>query len=302
MLPGRRRTVPRPTHLGSTTSPGDSTSGRGLAARHLVVAPVGDLQCRAGCIPARRQPRAPVSRRKVSRSAPSEVGVDRDPRTPPAPLAGAAGRPGPRGGGGGVRAGEAAARPRPARPAAAPPPARDRGPAPARWRPRPPPVAVAEPAAPDVHRPPRGPHKSRSRCGSCRSWWPCRCGPPSIPGAFGNHQKAAVADPLVIGNQVYHSAGCSGCHGANGEGGVGPALHGGQAVLTFPNDRRPDQLGQDRLGPFTGKKYGDPNRAGGQHGPANGRHAGVRRLAFARPRSPTSSPTSAQALSRSVTT
>jgi mono/diheme cytochrome c family protein len=92
-----------------------------------------------------------------------------------------------------------------------------------------------------------------------------------FPGAFGNHQKAAVStDPLVIGNQVYHSAGCSGCHGANGEGGVGPALHGGQAVLTFPNVA--DQVSWVKTGsaPFTGKKYGDPGRAGGQRGPATG--------------------------------
>ena len=51
--------------------------------------------------------------------------------------------------------------------------------------------------------------------------------------------------PSSIGNQVYHSAGCSGCHGANGEGGVGPALHGGQAGAHLPRRRRSDQLGED---------------------------------------------------------
>ena len=79
------------------------------------------------------------------------------------------------------------------------------------------------------------------------------------PGAFGNHQKAGTTDPLVIGEQVYHSAGCSGCHGADGEGGVGPALHGGQSKLTFPNvadQIKWVQTGSQGLAP--GTKYGDP--------------------------------------------
>jgi len=85
------------------------------------------------------------------------------------------------------------------------------------------------------------------------------------PGAFGNHKKAVSTDPLVIGQQVYHSAGCSGCHGANGEGGVGPALHGGQAKLTFPNVT--DQIKWVQTGSqslASGIRYGDPNRPGGQ--------------------------------------
>jgi mono/diheme cytochrome c family protein len=92
-----------------------------------------------------------------------------------------------------------------------------------------------------------------------------------FPGAFGSHATAAVStDPLVVGNTVYNSAGCSGCHGANGQGGVGPALHGGQAVLTFPNIQ--DQINWVKTGsaPYAGKKYGNPNRPGGQHGPATG--------------------------------
>lgn len=89
-------------------------------------------------------------------------------------------------------------------------------------------------------------------------------------GAFGNRSKPQVVDPLVLGAQVYRSAGCSGCHGASGEGGVGPALQNGGAKLTFPNED--DQLSWVRTGsgPFTGKPYGDPNRAGGQRGPAKG--------------------------------
>lgn len=91
-----------------------------------------------------------------------------------------------------------------------------------------------------------------------------------FPGAFGSHKKAVTNDPLTIGSQVYHSAGCSGCHGAAGEGGAGPALHGGQAVLTFPNVA--DQINWVKTGsaPFTGQLYGSPTRPGGQRGPAKG--------------------------------
>ncbi|MDQ1402179.1 MAG: hypothetical protein QOG03_495 [Actinomycetota bacterium] len=90
-------------------------------------------------------------------------------------------------------------------------------------------------------------------------------------GAFGSHaKKQGPVDPLVLGAQIYKSAGCTSCHGANGEGGVGPKLTGGEAVLTFPDEA--DQISWVRTGssPFAGKLYGDPNRTGGQHGPAKG--------------------------------
>ncbi len=86
-----------------------------------------------------------------------------------------------------------------------------------------------------------------------------------FPAAFSNHKKAVVTDPITIGNQVYHSS-CSTCHGTNGEGGVGPALHGGQAAITFPivadhiNWVKNGSTGLAKNAP-----YGDPNRAGGQH-------------------------------------
>jgi mono/diheme cytochrome c family protein len=86
-----------------------------------------------------------------------------------------------------------------------------------------------------------------------------------FPGAFSNHQKAVVSDPVTIGNAVYHSN-CSTCHGSNGEGGVGPALHGGLSALTFPNVA--DQINWVKNGSTGLAKntpYGDPNRAGGQH-------------------------------------
>jgi mono/diheme cytochrome c family protein len=84
-------------------------------------------------------------------------------------------------------------------------------------------------------------------------------------GAFGNRHKVEVVDPLVVGAQVYRSAGCSGCHGANGEGGVGPALAKGDAKVTFPNVA--DQVEWVKTGSLSkakGTPYGDPNRPGGR--------------------------------------
>lgn len=131
-------------------------------------------------------------------------------------------------------------------------------------------VAVEEPAPPPYVAP-TGPHKSKVPL-----WvMPVLIALPLwaflYPSAFASHKKSsAPTDPYAIGNTVFHSAGCSGCHGAAGEGGVGPRLAGGQAKLTFPNIQ--DQISWVNTGsaPFTGKKYGDPNRAGGQHGPATG--------------------------------
>jgi mono/diheme cytochrome c family protein len=112
---------------------------------------------------------------------------------------------------------------------------------------------------------PKGPHKARVPIWVMPVLVALPVWAALFPGAFGNHQKATTTDPLVIGEQVYHSVGCAGCHGANGEGGVGPALHGGASKLTFPNVA--DQIkwvqnGSAALAP--GTKYGDPNRAGGQ--------------------------------------
>ena len=88
--------------------------------------------------------------------------------------------------------------------------------------------------------------------------------------AFSPKKATGPVDPLVRGAEVYKSAGCSGCHGASGEGGVGPALKGGDAKLTFPNVADHISWVKTGSGPFAGQKYGDPNRAGGQHGPAKG--------------------------------
>jgi mono/diheme cytochrome c family protein len=131
---------------------------------------------------------------------------------------------------------------------------------------RPGPVAVAEEQPTVTYQPPpRGPHKTRVPV-----WvMPVLVALPLwaflYPGAFGNHKKTAVVDPLVVGQQVYGSSGCSGCHGAAGEGGVGPALHGGQSKLTFPNVA--DQINWVKNGSQSltqGTPYGDPGRSGGQ--------------------------------------
>ena len=126
-------------------------------------------------------------------------------------------------------------------------------------------AALVEEPAPTYVAPPTGPHKSKVPL-----WvMPVLVAIPLwaflYPAAFTNHKKAVVTDPLVLGQQIYTSAGCAGCHGATGGGGVGPALHGGQSKLTFPNIQ--DQInwvknGSQSLAP--GTKYGDPNRPGGQ--------------------------------------
>lgn len=75
--------------------------------------------------------------------------------------------------------------------------------------------------------------------------------------------------PAVSGKAVY-AANCASCHGARGEGGVGPKLAGGEAKLTFPNEA--DHVNWVKTGSVAmkGKRYGDPNRPGGQRGPATG--------------------------------
>jgi mono/diheme cytochrome c family protein len=125
--------------------------------------------------------------------------------------------------------------------------------------------AVVEEPAPTYIAPPRGPHKTKVPI-----WvMPVLIAIPLwaflYPAAFTSHKKTVVTDPLALGQQIYTSAGCSGCHGATGGGGVGPALHGGQAVLTFPNIQ--DQLNWVKTGSQSltpGTPYGNPNRPGGQ--------------------------------------
>jgi len=86
-----------------------------------------------------------------------------------------------------------------------------------------------------------------------------------FPSAFSNHHKVVITDPVQLGAIVYQNN-CSTCHGAQGEGGVGPALHGGQAVLTFPNIA--DQIAwvnNGSMGLKPNQPYGSATRPGGQH-------------------------------------
>ncbi|MDP8975127.1 MAG: cytochrome c [Actinomycetota bacterium] len=85
-------------------------------------------------------------------------------------------------------------------------------------------------------------------------------------GAFGDRTVKKVETPA----DVYAKAGCSSCHGSGGEGGVGPALAGGVSKLTFPNEADHIAWVKDGSGPVSGQRYGDPNRPGGQAGPATG--------------------------------
>jgi mono/diheme cytochrome c family protein len=82
-------------------------------------------------------------------------------------------------------------------------------------------------------------------------------------GAFGSKGGAKLT-PAQVGAQVYTKAGCAGCHGAKGEGGVGPALAGGDAKVTFPNEADHIAWVETGSAPHKGQPYGDPNRAGGQ--------------------------------------
>jgi mono/diheme cytochrome c family protein len=84
-------------------------------------------------------------------------------------------------------------------------------------------------------------------------------------GAFGSHKHVEAETPAQVGSRVY-AANCSSCHGGAGQGGAGPALAGGQAALTFPNEE--DHITWVHEGSQTkprGTPYGDPAREGGQH-------------------------------------
>ncbi len=72
------------------------------------------------------------------------------------------------------------------------------------------------------------------------------------------------------GQQIYVAAGCGSCHGPTGGGGVGPALSGGQAKLTFPNEADHVAWVAEGSSASRGKSYGDPARPGGPRPAASG--------------------------------
>lgn len=82
--------------------------------------------------------------------------------------------------------------------------------------------------------------------------------------AFQNPPPERPTDPLLLGEEIYRSAGCGGCHGASGQGAVGAKLSGGESVKTFPDEE--DHIAWVRTGSASvgGQPYGDPNREGGQ--------------------------------------
>lgn len=97
-------------------------------------------------------------------------------------------------------------------------------------------------------------------------------------GAFGSREKAEALTGAALGAEVYRAQGCSACHGASGEGGVGPALAGGEAAKTFPDEADHISWVKTGSGPFKGQPYGAEDREGGQRGPATGGMPGFSNL------------------------
>jgi mono/diheme cytochrome c family protein len=62
-------------------------------------------------------------------------------------------------------------------------------------------------------------------------------------------------DPLVLGAEIYRSAGCSGCHGGAGEGGVGPKLNEGTTIEAFPDEQDHIDWVKSGSGPKVGQPY-----------------------------------------------
>ena len=75
-------------------------------------------------------------------------------------------------------------------------------------------------------------------------------------------------DPLVLGAELYRSAGCSGCHGGGGEGGVGPKLSEGESLLSFPEEQDHVDWVKGGSQPKIGQPYNARGRvaAGGMPG------------------------------------
>jgi len=68
---------------------------------------------------------------------------------------------------------------------------------------------------------------------------------------------------LALGATVYQQ--CAGCHGAGGGGGAGRQLSNGEVLATFPTIEGQLEFVAVGTAGFSGKPYGNPDRAGGQH-------------------------------------
>jgi len=86
-------------------------------------------------------------------------------------------------------------------------------------------------------------------------------------GAFG--EATSAAGPAT-GQEIFQTAGCVNCHGAQGQGGVGPALAGGEAAKTFPNEADHAKFVGEGSSKIKGQPYGDAGREGGQRVAASG--------------------------------
>ena len=75
--------------------------------------------------------------------------------------------------------------------------------------------------------------------------------------------EKVVAGPLGEGKTVF--ATCASCHGSTGGGGVGRQLSNGEVLKTFPKLEDQASLVYTGSASYSGKVYGDPNRAGGPH-------------------------------------
>jgi len=157
---------------------------------------------------------------------------------------------------------EGAAAPAPAEGGAAPAPAAAEAPVPATAAASAPAVAIAEPEVPEYFVPPAArsgiPGWVLPVLAILPIWAFAYVGALSPPST-----KAPVLTPLQQGAALY-AKNCSPCHGAKGEGGVGPALAGGDAKITFPNEA--DHIAWVNTGSQSkkGQTYGDPARPGGQ--------------------------------------
>jgi len=132
------------------------------------------------------------------------------------------------------------------------------------------PVGRAKPATPPAAPPPRPdpPYVAAAKARPKIPWWAM-----PVVGLLPlwvllyawalKPSEKTVAGPLGEGKTVF--ATCASCHGSTGGGGVGRQLSNGEVLKTFPKLEDQASLVYTGSAPYSGKVYGDPNRAGGPH-------------------------------------